>query len=138
MFQEICISSRGWGAGGAWVNICWVCATDLSEPYPIIVYFLAHSRHHLSHLWENEIFAILTNHFLFIHLYLSRLPQIDLTHLTMKLSIFKSLLDRIFLLPNLQKSAAPFSRLVTLLKMNPQRSQSCRKNATSFSGTSDP
>ena len=24
--------------GATWVNFCWVCAADLSEPLPIIVY----------------------------------------------------------------------------------------------------
>ena len=36
----------------------WVCAAGLSDqsPYPIIVYFLANYRPHLSHFLENVIF----------------------------------------------------------------------------------
>ena len=30
------------------------------SPYPIIIYFLANYRPHLSHFWANEIFAIST------------------------------------------------------------------------------
>ena len=28
------IEPGGWGWGGTWVNLCWVCATGLSEPLP--------------------------------------------------------------------------------------------------------
>ena len=38
------------------------------SPYPIIVYFLANYRPHLSHFLENVIFAIQLSHFLFMHL----------------------------------------------------------------------
>ena len=46
---------EGGGGGGvvAWVNFCWVCATCLSEPFPIIVYSVANYRPHLSHFWTN-------------------------------------------------------------------------------------
>ena len=38
--------------------ICCLCAADLSEPYPIIVYSVANYRPRLSHFRANVIFAI--------------------------------------------------------------------------------
>ena len=56
-----CLVLLKWGIqGGTWVNFCRVCAAGLSEPYPIIVYFLANYRPHLSHFLENVIFTIPT------------------------------------------------------------------------------
>ena len=46
--------------GGTWVNVCWVCAASPQSTYPIIVYFSANYRAHLSHFLENVIFAIPT------------------------------------------------------------------------------
>ena len=50
----------GGGGGGNWVNVCLLCAAGLSEPLPIIVYFLANYRPHLRHFLENVISAIPT------------------------------------------------------------------------------
>ena len=38
------------------------------SPYPIIVYFLANYRPHISHFLRNVIFAVQLSHFLFLHL----------------------------------------------------------------------
>ena len=56
--------------GGTWVNFRWVCATGLSEPYPIIVYSVAnYYRPHLSHSWANMKFSrSQLSHFLFMYL----------------------------------------------------------------------
>ena len=51
---------EGEGGRGTWVNLCWVCATGLSEPLPIIVYSVANYRRHLSNVLANVIFAIPT------------------------------------------------------------------------------
>ena len=48
------------GGGATWVNFCWICAAGSQRPYPILVYFLANDRPHLSHFLENVIFAIPT------------------------------------------------------------------------------
>ena len=41
------------GGGGTWDSFCWVCVAGLLEPLPIIVYFVANYRPHLSHVWAN-------------------------------------------------------------------------------------
>ena len=55
------------GAGGTWVNACCVCAAGL--PYPILVYFVANYRPHLSHFLEcNFRDPNLVTFYLFIYL----------------------------------------------------------------------
>ena len=46
--------------GGGEVDFCWVCATGLSEPVPIIlvVYSVTKNRPNLSYVWQNVIFTI--------------------------------------------------------------------------------
>ena len=41
------------GGGGTWDSFCRVCVAGLLEPLPIIVYFVANYRPHLSHVWAN-------------------------------------------------------------------------------------
>ena len=51
----------GRGGGDTWVQFCWVCALASQSPCPIIVYFVASYRPHLSDFSQ-------LSHFLFIHL----------------------------------------------------------------------
>ena len=50
------------GGGGGVLGFMFAGYVPLASqiPYPIIVYFLASYRHHLSHFLENVIFAIPT------------------------------------------------------------------------------
>ena len=53
--------------GGTWVNACCVCAAGF--PYPILVYFVANYRPHLSHFLEcNFRDPNLVTFYLFIYL----------------------------------------------------------------------
>lgn len=38
----VMVLSPGGGGGGAWVNICWVCAADITEPLPHLSLFCSH------------------------------------------------------------------------------------------------
>ena len=49
---------KAWGVLG--LMFAWYVPLASQSPYPIIVYFLANYRPHLSHFLENVIFAIPT------------------------------------------------------------------------------
>ena len=48
----------GGGGGGTWVQFAGCVPLASQSPCPIIVFFVASYRPHLSHFWENVIFAI--------------------------------------------------------------------------------
>ena len=70
MTQTGLTSLKAWGGGGV-LGFMFDGYLPLASqsPYPIIVYFLANYRPHLSHFLENVVFVISTySHFLFTHL----------------------------------------------------------------------
>ena len=124
------------GAGGTWVNFCWLCAVGLSELLnPIIFYSVANYRPHLSHFWTN-IYSQL-GHFLFFLID----HVLDWMKNTLLFIYNTNILVRLLtvnmkncLTPKNPKMCDPI--LVTLLKMRPHYNHSSRENATPSSGTS--
>ena len=129
------------------------------SPCPIIVYFVASYRPHLSHFWENVIFAIPTKSLSiyastlvwtggfvllcswFIEVVVSRtkcnarrlLHLINKNFLTFLAGTILTPYVIEFSYPKNPKMCDPI--LVTLLKMQPHYSQSSRENATPSSST---
>ena len=116
------------------------------SPYPIIVYFLANYRPHLSHFLENVIFAIPASSLSMYTSTLSMWLQAAECN-AINVSLLLNLINNNFLIfqrrifpfwiptyPKSPKMCDPI--LVNLLKMQRHYSQSSRKNATPSSGTS--
>ena len=57
------------GRGGTWVNFSLVGVSSLSEPCPIVVYFVVSYRPHVSHFWKNVILAILSESLVYLSFY---------------------------------------------------------------------
>ena len=60
VFKLCDVDTRGGGGGVLGFMFGWYVPLACQSPYPIIVYFLANYRPHLSHFLENVIFAIPT------------------------------------------------------------------------------
>ena len=115
----------GRGGGGVLgVNFCWVCATGLSSPYPIIVYSVAKYRPHLSLFGQICSFRNLCNYLINS---LNSSSESELTHFSPTVKTSGKFANRRF-------KCDPV--LVTLLKVRPHYSQSSRENVTPSSGTS--
>ena len=112
------------------------------SPYPIIVYFWANYRPHLSHVLENVIFAISTQS---LSIYASTLSRTECNAVTS--SLLLNLINYNFLIfltenlpilnpyfPQNPKICHPI--LVTLLKMRSHFCHLSGENATPSSGTS--
>ena len=133
----------GRGGGGVqlctWVNVCWVCAADLSEPLPHYSLFCGHILDPIL-VTFGQICNFRDPNLVTFYFY-------ELTHFSdwMKNTLLficsTNILVRLLtvnmkncLTPKNPKMCDPI--LVTLLKMRPHYSQSSRENATPSSGTS--
>ena len=112
--------------GDTWVNFCWVCAADLSEP----------TLHH-SHFWANVWF--LRSQLNLVTFYSCIYLILYEEHFTFDLQYkhsgtFANRKYEELSYAKTQKMCDPMP--VTLLKMRPHYSQTSRENATPSSGTS--
>ena len=150
------------GGGGGVLGFSFAGYVPLAShsPCPIIVYFVASYRSHLSHFWENVIFAIPTKSLSiyasalfwtggfvllcnsFIEVVVSRTECNSRWLLHLVNNNFLTFLAETILTPYVIEFSYPKNPkmcdpiLVTLLKMQPHYSQSSRENATPSSGTS--